>query len=278
MTRPSAITRRAALLTLASAAVAGRPLRAWQQSRAERGKRVIDEALAAVGGKAYLGMMDRIEYGRAYSFYREELRGLTRAKIYTRYLTRPEPPAPDFIGLRERQNFGKNEDSGVLFNEQGGWEINFRGARPLPDQRLASYRDSTQRNIFYLLRQRLGEPGLTFEWRESDIFDNRPVEIVEIADGANRTVTVYFSQSSRLPVRQLFQRRNPVTKDRDDEVTLFSKYRDVGGGVQWPMQILRERNGEKIFELFSESVTVNQDLKDDLFTLAANQKILPKAK
>jgi len=278
MTRPSAVTRRAALLSLASAAVAGRPLRAWQQSRAERGKRVIDEALAAVGGKAYLGMMDRIEYGRAYSFYREELRGLTRAKIYTRYLTRPEPPAPDFIGLRERQNFGKNEDSGVLFNEQGGWEINFRGARPLPDQRLASYRDSTQRNIFYLLRQRLGEPGLTFEWRESDIFDNRPVEIVEIADGANRTVTVYFSQSSRLPVRQLFQRRNPVTKDRDDEVTLFSKYRDVGGGVQWPMQILRERNGEKIFELFSESVTVNQDLKDDLFTLAANQKILPKAK
>jgi hypothetical protein len=272
------MTRRAVLLSLASAAVAGRPLRAWQQSRVERGKRVIDEALAALGGKAYLGMMDRVEYGRAYSFYREELRGLTRAKIYTRYLTRPEPPTLDFIGVRERQNFGKNEDSGVLFNEQGGWEITFRGARPLPDQRMASYRDSTQRNIFYILRQRLGEPGLTFEWRESDIFENRPVEIVEIADGANRTVTVYFSQSSRLPVRQLFQRRNPVTKDRDDEVTLFSKYRDVGGGVQWPMQILRERNGEKIFELFSESVTVNQDLKDDLFTLGANQKILPKAK
>ena len=55
-------------------------------------------------------------------------------------------------------------------------------------------------------------------------------------------------------------------------------YRDVGGGVQWPFDIRRDRNGEKIFEMFSESVEINKGLKDDLFTLAANVKILPKAK
>src|SRR4051812_33886912 len=91
----------------------------------ERGKRVVNEALQAVGGKAFLAMEDRIETGRAYSFFRQELQGLDLAKIYTRYLT----PVPGKPSVRERQNFGKDESTGVLFNDDGGWEITYRGAR-----------------------------------------------------------------------------------------------------------------------------------------------------
>jgi hypothetical protein len=40
----------------------------------------------------------------------------------------------------------------------------------------------------------------------------------------------------------------------------------------------RDRNGEKIYEIFSESVEINKNLKDDLFTLPASMKLLPKAK
>src|SRR5678815_2971505 len=49
------------------------------------GRRVVNEALAALGGKAFLAMEDRVETGRAYSFFREELQGLDRATVYTRY-------------------------------------------------------------------------------------------------------------------------------------------------------------------------------------------------
>src|SRR5437667_300932 len=49
------------------------------ETRQERGKRVVDEALRALGGEAYLHMEDRIEMGRAYSFYREQLSGLSVA-------------------------------------------------------------------------------------------------------------------------------------------------------------------------------------------------------
>jgi hypothetical protein len=57
-----------------------------------RGKQIVDEAIAALGGPAFLNMRDRVEQGRGYSFYREQLSGLSRTSIYTRYLTRPEPP------------------------------------------------------------------------------------------------------------------------------------------------------------------------------------------
>lgn len=249
------------------------------QSAQEKGKKIIDGTLAALGGQRFLSMRDRVERGRAYSFYNDQLRGLSRAAIYTRYLTRPEPPKPDFLGVRERQAFGKNEDSAVLFTEDGkGWQITFRGARPVAADLLARFRDTTQRNVFYILRQRLGEPGLIVEWRGADVWSNMPVEILDITDADNRVTTVYIHRTTMLPVRQLFYRRDPKTKDRNEEVTVFSKYRDIGGGVQWPHVIQRERNGEKIYEMYAESVAADQGLTDELFTLPATMKILPPAR
>ena len=51
----------------------------------EKGKRIVSESLDALGGDRFLKMEDRVEAGRAYSFYREQLTGLSIAKIYTRY-------------------------------------------------------------------------------------------------------------------------------------------------------------------------------------------------
>src|SRR2546421_12251112 len=98
-----------------------------QTAAEQRGKKIIDDAVAALGGQKFLTMSDRIESGRAYSFYRDELTGLSVAKIYTRYLTVAKSKSGEEIGLRERQNFGKNEDSAVLFLENGGWEDELRG-------------------------------------------------------------------------------------------------------------------------------------------------------
>lgn len=232
-----------------------------------RGKRVIADALKALGGDRFLAVEDRVESGRAYSFYREQLTGLSIAKIYTRYVSVAEGKSGEELGLREKQAFGKDEDSAVVFREDGAWELTFRGSKPLEKERADRYRESTLRNIFYILRHRLKEPGLSFESRGADVVDHQPVEIVDIVDSQNRVVTVNFHQSTKLPVSQSWVYRDPKTKDRTDEVTRFSRYRDVGGGIQWPHQVLRERNGEKIYEIFSEKVTVNQDLTDNVFAI-----------
>ena len=251
------------------------------ETRQDRAKRVVHEALEALGGEAFLHMESRVEFGRAYSFYREQLTGLSVAKIYTHYLS----PAPGELGIRERDSFGKvdarsnelKESSATLFTEEGAWEITYRGVRPLEDLRSANYKDSMLRNIFYILRQRLNEPGMTLYSQETDFYEHKPVEIVDITDAANLTVTVYFDQSTKLPVKQVFRRRNPGYKDFDIETSIFAKYRDIKG-VKWPQTILRERNGEKIFELYSDSVDINPNLPDNLFSLPSGAKMLPKAK
>jgi hypothetical protein len=248
------------------------------QDKQQRGRQILDEAVRALGGERFLSMNDRVERGRAYSFYREKLSGLSRATIYTRYLSNTEEGIPGFVAVRERQAFGKDEDTAVLFTETDAWEITFRGARPMPQATIDRFRDSTLRNVFYILRQRLKEKGLIVEAMGSEVFDNQPVDMVDITDASNRVVTVYIHRSTHLPVKQIYARRDPATRDRFEEVTVFSKYRDVGGGVQWPFSILRTRDGEKIYEMFSESVMINQGLTDERFSLPATMKVLKPAK
>lgn len=264
--------RAALLVCLAVSLVTARA-----ETNLERGKRLIEETVAALGGENFLHMQDRVESGRAYSFYRERLSGLSIAKIYTRYLVRPEPPEPGFLGVREREAFGKKEDSAVLFVEGQGYDVTFRGARPLPDDVIERFRETTLRNIFYILRERLGEPGLILEGRGSDVVENQPVDIVDITDADNRTVTVYLNQSTHLPARQQTNRRDPKTRDLNEEVTRFASYREVNG-VKWPYSIVRERNGEKIYQMFSDSVEINKGLSDNLFLLPSDIKMLPKEK
>lgn len=269
--RPSRFA--AFLLAVVQAFLLAFPLHA--ETNLERGKRLIDECVTALGGDRFLSMQDRLEAGRAYSFYREQLNGLTLAKLYTRYLPHVTETA-NTLAVVEREFFGKKEDSSVLFTQDEAWDITFRGARPIPSDQFARYKESTLRNILYILRIRLHEPGMIFEARGADVLSNRPVEIIDVGDAQNRITTVYFDQTTKLPVRQVFYRRNPETKDRDEEVTEFSKYRDVGGGVQWPFTIHRERNGEKIYEMYAETGEIPKKMPENLFVLPSTVKLLKR--
>jgi hypothetical protein len=246
----------------------------------KRGKQVIDDAVAALGGQKFLSMEDRIESGRAYSFYRDQISGLSIATIYTRYLTVAEGKTGEDLGVWEREAFGKNEDEGyVLFRENKGWEVNYHGDKELENDRFDRYRDTTLHDLLYLLRVRLHEPGLIFESRGADVVENQTVEIVDITDSQNRVITAYFHHITKLPVKEVWVWRDPKTKDRNEEVTRFTRYREVGG-VQWPQQITRDRNGEKIYQIFSDSVLINQDLTDTEFAIPNGpaQKIKPPPK
>ncbi len=260
---------------LAAGALSVATGRAQLQSREARGRKLIDQALDALGGGKYLSMNDRVEKGRAYSFYREQLTGLSIAHFYTRYLPHPEPPPPGVLAIEERQSFGKKQDNSVLFVKDQGFDITFRGARPLPDERVSRHQQSTLTDVLYILRQRLNEPGITFEAGGTEVVENERADVVEINDSQNHSVTVYFSVTTHLPVMQRFYRRDERLKDKFEEVTRYSQYLNADG-VMWPRQISRDREGEKIYQMFAEEVTVNRGLEDKLFTLPNGMPILRK--
>lgn len=239
----------------------------------DRGKQVVDAAISGLGGPKFLAMKNHVETGRAYSFYREKLSGLSIATIYTEYLDRV--PAHG-LGVRERQSFGKKkEEYAILFLPDQGFELTFRGARPLPDERWKRYFDTTSTNIFYLLRERRNDPKMSYDFVRSDVARNTQVNIVDISDSEDHTVRVYFDEITKLPLRQEYSTWDPIGKQRSVEVTDYSKYREING-VQWPFVTHRGRNGETLYEIFSDKVEIDRDLPAKIFALPQGIQILKK--
>ena len=251
---------------------AGAALRA--QTSQERGRQIVEKAIYALGGDGFRFMTARTEIGRAYSFYRDQISGLSIGHIYTRYLA-----SDTATGLKteQRQVFGKKQDDVVILTGKSAWEITYRGARQLAAERVKQFVDTTTRDIFYILRCRVNEPGMTFEAHGTDVVENQPVETIEIYDTENRNVTVWIHQDTLLPVKQRFKRWDPIINDQREEVTRYTKYREAGDGVMWPHDTQRERDKEKIFELYSDKVTVGGTLADGLFEVPSGVTIL-KAK
>jgi hypothetical protein len=243
------------------------------QTSSNGGKQLCDQAIAALGGDRFLQMQNRIESGRVYAFFREQISGLDVAKIYTEYLSEKPPKG---LAIRQRQVFGKKQDYSALFLGDQGWEITFRGARPMADEKWQRYLRTTENDILYILRVRYNEPGLQFDYIGTDVYQSTHVEIVDITDAQNRTVRVYFDHNTILPVHEAFSWMDPETRYRNDEVTEFDKYRDVGGGIMWPYAIQRERNGYKTYQIFAEKVEVNQSLPAKTFELPPGVKVLKK--
>jgi len=236
------------------------------------GKSVVNDAVAALGGTRFLEMQNYVESGRAYSFYRNELKGLALSTIYTEYVgTQPSKG----LSVRERQNFGKKDDYAYLFLETQGWDVTFRGARPLPDEVWKRYETSTSTGVLYMLRTRLKDPAMSFDFVRSDVVLSTHVNIVDITDPENRRIRVYFDYNSKLPIRQEYSEWDPIGRQRSTEVTDFSKYRE-SNGVNLPLVIHRERNGEKVYEMFADKLTTNSKFPDNVFALPSGIKILKK--
>jgi hypothetical protein len=236
---------------------------AWAQDAQVKGRQIVDAAIKALGGEKFLTVQNRIESGRAYSFAFDQLSGLSVARFYTRYI--PIDPAKSGIELaqQEYQGLGKEEAFYRVFRQEGGWEVTYRGPTELEKEQVARYHDSILHNVFYIFRNRLKEPGMVFEYKGSDVIENTPMSIVDIIDSKNRVVTVYFHPTTKLPLRQKWEWRDE-TRERNEELTRFSRYRAVDG-TQWPFQINRERNGRKIYEMFADSVAINQPIDEQRF-------------
>ncbi|MBL8229586.1 MAG: hypothetical protein JNL98_13945 [Bryobacterales bacterium] len=248
-----------ALSTLSAADLAPSPSR-------ERANRILDEATAALGGEKFLAAKGLVSSGWIGSRQGEVSR-LQRGKIYTLFTG---------DAAHQRYVYNKDESHVVLFNQNGGYELTFRGARPLDPSLVSRYREDSRNNILNILHQRRTEPGLVAEYRGVTVCESQSGELIEIvsADEKDPIVSVCFSSVTKLPVRQSYYRRHPLTRDRLEEVTVFARYFDAGDGVVWPRHTSRTSDGIPVSEMFLESVQANQNLSEDLFAIPGGTKPL----
>jgi hypothetical protein len=217
-------------------------------------------------------MQSRFETGHIYGFFHDLLSGPEIVHAYFEYL--PSAP-PGGLAVRERQLLGKKQDYSYLFLPTRAWDLTFRGARPVSDETWTRYYRSIYNDILYILRCRLNEPGIEFDYIGSDVYLSQHVEVLDVVDAANTTVRVYLDHNTMLPLHESYTWFDDKTREHNDEAADYDKYRD-SDGVMWPFVIERHHNGYKVSQMFAESVRTNQGLPPKIFDLPEGVKLLNK--
>jgi hypothetical protein len=90
------------------------------QRNAQKAKQIIDQAIQALGGQAYLNITDMKSEGRAYSFHHGEPNSL--GIVFWRFRKFPD---------KDRIELTKKRDVIQIYNGDKGYEITYKGVRDL---------------------------------------------------------------------------------------------------------------------------------------------------
>jgi len=224
------------------------------EQSAAKAKALLQQAVQALGGGAYLGVRDVTCTGRLSQF--DHAGNLSGFEHFIDYAI---PPDKD-----RNENIPKHNLIEV-YNGDKGWVLDRGGVSEAPLSSLAAVQEDTKKDLDNILRSRVKEPDMIFRYAGTDVVDLKQVDWVELVDPDNRTIRIALAQPTHLPVRKVVTTRDPNTRLRNEEIEYYSLYQPIGG-VLTPLQITRERNGIKVYQVFFDHCEYNTNISGELFT------------
>jgi hypothetical protein len=220
---------------------------------AARARALLDQAVAALGGPAYLNARDLECSARFAGFERSgEVGGLGQARVLRQM--------PD----KTRTEYDRRGDIVTVYAGQRGWSLDRGGVTELTPEDTAGYQEQLKTDVHMILRYRLSEAGMVLRYAGTDVVDLKQVDWVEIADAEGRNVRVALDRATRLPTRTVVTTRDPGGA-RTEVTTVYSNYRPLSG-IQTALQVSRFRNGQQVSQVFYSACKYNTNLADDLFS------------
>jgi hypothetical protein len=242
------------LLALASALAQTAAPANTPDENSKRARALVGRAIQALGGQAYLSVLDMQQEGRIYGFYHSQPRGV--GTLFWRFWKWPD---------KDRVELTKQRDVTYIHNGDKGFEITFRGTRPEEAKDLAEFIRRRDYSLERMLRVWVNAPGTNLYYDGAAVAENKPAEQVTIATANGPVQTLYLDKFNFLPIAKSFTFRDPETRERNEELESYDNYHLVQG-VNTPFTITRKRNGEMSSQRFITRCVYNSGVPDSLFT------------
>jgi len=223
------------------------------QVNARKAKAILEQAIKALGGSAYLTIRDREEQGRGYSFHHGRESG--GGTVFWSFVEFPD---------KERVEVTKERDVAELYVGDKAWELTYKGARPFDEKDRTEYLRRRRFSLDTVLRTWVNDPGVVFLFEGSAIAAQHPSQQVTLINAQDEAVTLYFDTENHLPVKKTFWWRDPVDKQKNTEEEVYDNYRPISG-IMAPTNVTRFFNGDMARQRFIYSVTINQGLDQSMF-------------
>jgi hypothetical protein len=206
---------------------------------------MLDKAIQALGGQAFLSFRRLTTTGRAFSIADEKTAGLAQFESAVEY--------PD----KRHSSYGKKPPIILINNGDQGWEIDRYGLMRQKREDLRNWQLANRYCLENLLRVRIHEPGILVQAGRSDFVDEAPVRILTMVDARQTEIKLYLHSSTFLPVRITYHVQNPSTNDWDDYADVYGDYQTIQG-IRTPMHITRYLNDDRVAEIFRRSAKYDE--------------------
>ncbi|HET6179553.1 MAG TPA: hypothetical protein VFE61_21680 [Candidatus Sulfotelmatobacter sp.] len=223
------------------------------QENARKARAVIDQAIQALGGSTYLGIRDREQQGRGFTFHHGRPSG-EGALIWS------FSEFPD----KERVEYTKERDVARVYVGTKGYEITYKGAKPIEEKDMVDYLRLRHCSLETVLRTWVNDPGVLFLYEGNAIADQHPALQVTLINTNNESVTLDVDVDTHLPIKKSFEWRDPVDRQKNLEEEIYGNYRAVSG-IMAPYNVTRYFNGDMAAQRVFFNVTINQGLDQAMF-------------
>lgn len=220
---------------------------------ARKAKALLEQAIQALGGTAYLNVRDMQQTGRAYSFHHG--RPTSNGVQYWRFAEFPD---------KERVEITKQRDIAQVYRGDKGYEITYKGPHPMEEKDVTDYLRRRRFSLDTLLRTWVNDPKVALFFDGNAIATEHPALKVTLINSKNEGVTLFLDAETHLPLKKTFTWRDPVDKQRNLEEETYDNYRLVQG-IMTPYGFTRYFNGDMASQRFLNSAAYNQGLDPAMF-------------
>lgn len=235
----------------------------------EKAEPIVQKAIQAIGGDAYLNV--RTVIGRG--FYTDYHDGVSGVPLrFVDYIAYPD---------RERTEFSGNGNRIIQTNYQNeGWMFDAAG-KSLKDQtakQVEDFRTAMRTSMENLLRGWWRKEGATLSYvgrREASL--GRRNEAVKLTYPDGFWIEYEFAAVEGTPAKAIYKRKqnNPDTDEMFETTEEDRFFKPVAlAGVSAPFVIDHFRNGVQTSRINYESIEFNKPLADSLFAKPANIKAI----
>ncbi len=246
-----AATQAAAQTPSQSAATS--PTSPGDQENARKARALLDQAIQALGGPAFLNIHDMQEEGRTYSFHHGQ--PTSNGVLFWRFVAYPN---------KERIEITKQRDVAYIYTVDKGYEVTYKGPHPIETKDLEDYLRRRRFSLDTLLREWTKDPGLALFYDGNALAGNLPAQQITMINAKNEAVSLFFDIETHLPIKKSYTWRDPVDKERNVEEEIYDNYRQVQG-VMTAYGFTRYFNGDMQTQRFVNSARYNEGLNESMF-------------
>jgi hypothetical protein len=246
------------------------------ETQDQRGRKLLDQMLEALGGDAWLHRRNVSEVGHLARFFRGTPTGIVIDFNTIHQFASGDRPEAQRIGYLTDKSMilpGKKIDVVQIWIANTGHEVTYKGNATLPKDQVEDYFRRQDHSIESIFRVWLKAPGVVVVAEGSTMVERRLTERVTILSDNNDAVTLDIDATTHLPRRRTFEWRNTVFKDHDEDAEEYDDYHTIQG-LPSAFTITRYHNGDMASQTFYSKVEYDVETTPDTF----NPDILLKKK